>query len=100
MGVWNEPAGFDRQLPDIADAGERLRIHRLRAVDQNPFCIETSYTPNRTRAGAGDGDLIEGASRYALLSARYPIEIDRDEGTLSSVGVQARRQSGQQRAFK
>ncbi|WP_240350513.1 UTRA domain-containing protein, partial [Pseudomonas viridiflava] len=55
----------------------------LRTVDQKPFCIETSYNPAAKVPELVAADLIEGASLYALLSERYQIEIESDEGTLS-----------------
>ncbi|RBH59004.1 MULTISPECIES: GntR family transcriptional regulator [Pseudomonas] len=71
------------KLLKIREGDVLLTIRRLRTVDQKPFCIETSYIPAARVPELVAGDLIEGASLYALLLARYQIEIDSDEGTLS-----------------
>lgn len=70
-------------LLNIQQGAPLLTIRRLRTVDQKPFCIETSYIPAARVPDLVAGDLLEGASLYALLSSRYQIEIDGDEGTLS-----------------
>lgn len=71
------------KLLKIGEGDALLTIRRLRTVDQKPFCIETSYIPAARTPDLVAGDLIEGASLYALLLARYQIEIESDEGTLS-----------------
>ncbi|MDQ0654196.1 GntR family transcriptional regulator [Pseudomonas cedrina] len=70
------------RLLKIQEGDALLTIRRLRTVDQKPFCIETSYIPAARAPDLVAADLIEGASLYALLLARYQIEIDSDEGTL------------------
>ncbi len=78
-----EASGRIAKLLKIKEGDVLLTIRRLRTVDQKPFCIETSYIPAARVPDLVAGDLIEGASLYALLLARYQIEIDGDEGTLS-----------------
>ncbi|MHC8287144.1 GntR family transcriptional regulator [Pseudomonas sp. XS1P51] len=65
------------KLLKIQEGDALLTIRRLRTVDQKPFCIETSYIPAARVPELVAGDLIEGASLYALLLARYQIEIKR-----------------------
>lgn len=76
-------SGRVAQLLKIKEGDALLTIRRLRTVDQKPFCIETSYIPAARVPELVAADLIEGASLYGLLLARYQIEIDGDEGTLS-----------------
>ncbi|MBV1812407.1 GntR family transcriptional regulator [Pseudomonas viridiflava] len=71
------------RLLKIQEGDVLLTIRRLRTVDQKPFCIETSYIPAAKVPELVAADLIEGASLYAMLSERYQIEIESDEGTLS-----------------
>jgi GntR family transcriptional regulator len=71
------------KLLKLGEGDALIAIRRLRTVDQQPFCVETSYLPAARVPDLVAADLLDGASLYALLAARYQIEIDSDEATLS-----------------
>ena len=56
---------------------------RLRLVNGQPFCIETSYLPSALVPGLAAADLIDSSSLYELLRARYDIVIAKSEQALS-----------------
>jgi len=50
-------------------------LRRLRSIDEEPFCVETSYLPAARVPGLTEGDLIGGQSLETLLKLRYGIEV-------------------------
>ncbi len=64
--------------------GERVAIvRRLRRVDSTPFCIETSYLPEKLVPGLSADDFShENTSLYAILRERYHIYVSNNDETL------------------
>lgn len=71
------------QRLEIAPGTELIMARRLRSVNEEAFCIETSYLPAQRVPGLTAEDLLSGQSLYELLRERYGIEIsirDREIG--------------------
>lgn len=58
-------------------------LRRLRLSNDVPFCIETSYLPQRFVPGLSAADFsLENASLYAILRERYKIFVSKNDETL------------------
>ncbi|WNJ90277.1 GntR family transcriptional regulator [Bosea sp. 685] len=78
---------------DLAAGADLIMFRRLRTVNDEPFCIETSYLPAERFAGLVAEDLVAGQSLYALLKARYGVEAsarDREIGVGTATDMEAR----------
>lgn len=77
----------------IAAGAELIMFRRLRSVNDEPFCIETSYLPASRFAGLVAEDLVGGQSLYDLLRERYGVEAsarDREIGVGTATDLEAR----------
>lgn len=57
-----------------------LRIRRLRTINDQPFCVETSYLPAAAVPGLSPDDIRRGGSLSDILKSRYKImtkDVDR-----------------------
>ncbi|WP_179381321.1 GntR family transcriptional regulator [Jannaschia marina] len=59
-------------------------IKRLRTVNEQPFCIETTWIPTALVPGLTATDLVRDLSLYGLLRDRYDIAIGTAKATISS----------------
>ena len=78
---------------DIPVGAELIMFRRLRSVNDEPFCIETSHLPASRFAGLLAEDLIGGQSLYELLRERYGVEAsarDREIGVGIATDLEAR----------
>jgi len=58
-------------------------LQRLRMVEGQPFCVETSYLPYDIVPGLAAGDfLLVDASLYAIMQDRYDIKLVKNDQTL------------------
>ena len=58
-------------------------LRRLRMVDGQPFCVETSYMPSDQVPGLSADDFqLANSSLYAILQDRYSIRLDKNDETL------------------
>lgn len=58
-------------------------LRRLRLANGTPFCIETSYLPQKLVPGLCAEDFaLENTSLYAILRERYAIEVSKNDETL------------------
>ncbi len=77
----------------IAIGADLIMFRRLRTVNDEPFCIETSYLPAARFTGLVAEDLVGGQSLYELLKARYGVEAsarDREIGVGIATDLEAR----------
>ena len=63
------------QRLEVSPGSALLMARRLRSVNDEAFCIETSYLPASSVPGLSAEDLVSGQSLYELLRQRYGIEI-------------------------
>ncbi|WP_173046094.1 GntR family transcriptional regulator [Bosea sp. ANAM02] len=63
------------QRLELAPGSTLIMARRLRSVNDEAFCIETSYLPAGSVPGLSAEDLVSGQSLYELLRQRYGIEI-------------------------
>jgi GntR family transcriptional regulator len=85
-----EPAS--RQIAaqlDVPAGVAVVRLRRLRLANDEPFCVETSYLPRARVPNLAADDIAGQGSLYALLSARYGIEIGSSDEVLSVTRVDA-----------
>lgn len=78
---------------DIAPGDSLAMFRRLRTVNDEPFCIETSYLPATRVPGLVAEDLVAGQPLYELLRLRYGIEAsarDREIGVGTATEMEAR----------
>lgn len=78
---------------EIAAGADLIMFRRLRSVNDQPFCIETSYLPAARFAGLVAEDLVAGQSLYELLKSRYGVEAsarDREIGVGTATDLEAR----------
>ena len=78
---------------DLATGTALVMFRRLRSVNDEPFCIETSYLPAARFPGLVAEDLVAGQSLYELLKARYRVEAsarDREIGVGIATEMEAR----------
>ncbi|MBL8699486.1 MAG: GntR family transcriptional regulator [Alphaproteobacteria bacterium] len=77
----------------VAEGDELVVLRRLLTVNATPFCIETSHIPAALVPGLHAEDLTAGQSLYALLHARYGVDVATGErviGTASATELEAR----------
>lgn len=78
---------------DLATGTALVMFRRLRSVNDEPFCIETSYLPAARFPDLVAEDLVAGQSLYELLKARYRVEAsarDREIGVGTATEMEAR----------
>jgi GntR family transcriptional regulator len=78
---------------DIAAGADLIMFRRLRSVNDEPFCIETSYLPATRFPGLVAEDLVAGQSLYGLLRERYGVEAsarEREIGVGTATDLEAR----------
>lgn len=71
---------------ELPVGGELIMFRRLRSVNEEAFCIETSYLPATRFAGLVAEDLVTGQSLYELLRQRYGVEASARDREIS-VGI-------------
>lgn len=84
--LWAEeqvPTASIRRALDLDTDATVHAFHRLRTVDGVPFALETTYLPAALTPGILD-DSPDG-SLWALLRARYGVELSRSTAVLESV---------------
>ena len=64
-------------------------IKRLRTVNDQPFCIETTWIPVALVPGLTATDLVRDLSLYGLLRERYKIDIGKAMATISTGTISA-----------
>lgn len=77
----------------LKPGAQLIMFRRLRTVNDEPFCIETSYLPAGRFAGLSAEDLVSGQSLYELLLHRYKVEArarDREIGVGIATDMEAR----------
>nr|WP_248311355.1 GntR family transcriptional regulator [Bosea sp. ASV33] len=80
------------QRLELAPGDALIMARRLRSVNDEAFCIETSYLPAGSVPGLSAEDLLSGQSLYALLQQRYGIEISIRDREIS-VGTATEREA-------
>jgi GntR family transcriptional regulator len=60
-----------------------VMARRLRSINDEPFCIETSWLPAARVPGLVAEDLVAGQSLYDLLRERYGLGVTADEREIS-----------------
>lgn len=80
------------QRLELAPGSALIMARRLRSVNDEAFCIETSYLPAGSVPGLSAEDLVSGQSLYALLGQRYGIEISIRDREIS-VGTATEREA-------
>ncbi len=66
-----------------------LSLRRLRTANGQAFCVETSFLPAARVPGLTASDLVENASLYALLAARYGIRTRSRRGEIAAAPIGA-----------
>lgn len=77
----------------IAEGDELVVLRRLWTVNGTPFCVETTHIPAARVPDLHAEDLTAGQSLYALLRARYGIDVASGErviGLASATDMEAR----------
>ncbi len=64
------------QRLELQPGSDLVMARRLRSVNDEAFCIETSYLPASRVPGLSAEDLLSGQSLYELLRQRYDIEVN------------------------
>jgi GntR family transcriptional regulator len=77
---------------EVPPGSELIMARRLRSVNDEAFCIETSYLPAQRVPGLSAEDLLGGQSLYELLRQRYDIEISIRDREIS-VGTATEREA-------
>ena len=80
------------QRLEIQTGSTLIMARRLRSVNDEAFCIETSYLPAGSVPGLSAEDLTSGQSLYELLRQRYGIEISIRDREIS-VGTATEREA-------
>ena len=80
------------QRLEVASVSTLIMARRLRSVNDEAFCIETSYLPAGSVPGLSAEDLLSGQSLYELLRQRYGIEISIRDREIS-VGTATEREA-------
>jgi GntR family transcriptional regulator len=63
----------------LSEGADIVMFRRLWATDETPICIETTHLPLSRVPDLAAQDLMEGASLYSLLHARYGVNAIRGE---------------------
>lgn len=80
------------QRLEVPPGSALIMARRLRSVNDEAFCIETSYLPAGSVPGLSAEDLTSGQSLYELLRQRYGIEISIRDREIS-VGTATEREA-------
>jgi len=80
------------QRLEVPPGSALIMARRLRSVNDEAFCIETSYLPANSVPGLSAEDLLSGQSLYELLRQRYGIEVSIHDREIS-VGTATEREA-------
>ena len=82
FNIERTPLKIAEQL-NLRIGAEVISIQRLRTVNGEPFCVETSYIPREIAPGLSQGELENpNASLYRIMQEQYGVRFARNDETL------------------